>query len=517
MEDAAEQARRVGERPFRRRTMGIALWTMGMALWMVTCALWLTACKGASDAVEPPAPVPPVPTAEQVAWQQMETNAFIHFGLNTFNDREWGYGDSDPQTFHPTELDCRQWVRTLQAAGMQGVILTAKHHDGFCLWPYRGTDYEVGASPYRGGQGDVLGELAAACREAGLRLGVYVSPWDRHHAEYGREGYVRDYHAQLRDVLTGYGDVFEVWLDGANGGDGWYGGARETRTIDRRTYYDFPRIYAMIDSLMPHAIVFGDGGPGCRWVGNERGEAGQTNWSLLRQGEVYPGYPHPEELATGHEDGDAWVPAECDVSIRPGWFYHPEEDDRVKSPEELLDLYYCSVGRGGLLLLNLPVDRRGRIPEKDSTHVVRFRQLLDCELQTDLLAGLRAEVSNVRGRGYGPEALTDGQYDTYWATADGVTAATATFTFDRPQLVDRLMLQEYIPLGQRVRAFAVDYLQDGTWHAVPMEEATTTIGYKRLLRFPAIVASGLRIRILDARGPVCINRIGAFYSGHCSE
>ena len=451
----------------------------------------------------------------------METNAFIHFGLNTFNDREWGYGDTDPATFQPTQLDCRQWTSTLKAAGIKGVILTAKHHDGFCLWPYKGTDYHVGTLPDTPDPGnpsqeqwpvDVVSMLAEACRGDSLRMGLYISPWDRHHPDYGREEYVAYYHDQLRDLLTRYGSgLMELWLDGANGGDGWYGGACETRTIDRRTYYDLPRILAMADSLAPKALIFSDGGPGCRWVGNERGEAGQTNWSMLT-GKVYPGYPHPEELATGHADGSQWVPAECDVSIRPGWFYHPEEDSCVKSPEQLLEIYYRSVGRNGLLLINLPPDRNGRIHPTDSANLVGLRKLLERELGHDLLAGLEAKATNVRGPAFTTRALTDGDYHTYWATADSVTTAQLVFTFQQPRRIDRLMLQEYIPLGQRVKAFTADYLKGGTWHPIPIDEATTTIGYKRLLRFAPIEAEAIRLSFVDSRGPLCLNRIAAYDS-----
>ena len=258
----------------------------------------------ASKHVEAPQPVYPIPEAKQVEWQKMETYAFIHFGLNTFNDREWGYGDSDPKTFNPKKLDCEQWAQTLVKAGMKGVILTAKHHDGFCLWPFEGTEYSVKNSPWKDGKGNVVKELAEACRKYGLKFAVYLSPWDRHQANYGTPEYLPYFYAQLRDLLTNYGDVFEVWFDGANGGDGWYGGAKDMRTIDRKNYYNYPKIYEMLDSIQPQAIVFSDGGPGCRWVGNENGFAGATNWSFLRKGEVYPGYSRYYELQYGHEDGN---------------------------------------------------------------------------------------------------------------------------------------------------------------------------------------------------------------------
>lgn len=479
---------------------------------VVACCLSCTSGK-----VLPPEPILPVPEPKQVEWQQMETYAFIHFGLNTFNDREWGYGDTDPKTFNPTNLDCEQWAQTLVKAGMKGVILTAKHHDGFCLWPFEGTDYSVKNSPWKNGKGNVVKELSEACKKYGLKFAVYLSPWDRHQANYGTPEYLPYFYAQLHDLLTNYGPVFEVWFDGANGGDGWYGGAKDIRTIDRKNYYNYPRIYEMLDSIQPQAIIFSDGGPGCRWVGNEKGFAGATNWSFLREGEVHPGYEKSYELQYGHADGNQWVPAECDVSIRPGWFYHPEEDDRVKSPDQLVDLYYRSVGHNATLLLNFPVDRRGLIHPVDSANAVRFHEMIQQQLKTNLVAGMTPKVSNERGGDFVASALTDDNFDTYWATEDGVTTADIEFSFDTPTRMNRMMLQEYIPLGQRVKAFVVEYLDKDTWLPVKLNEETTTIGYKRLLRFETVETKGIRIRITDARGPLCLSNVGVYDAGNVSD
>lgn len=483
-----------------------------LSIPVVACCLSCTSGK-----VLPPEPILPVPEPKQVEWQQMETYAFIHFGLNTFNDREWGYGDTDPKTFNPTNLDCEQWAQTLVKAGMKGVILTAKHHDGFCLWPFEGTDYSVKNSPWKNGQGNVVKELSEACKKYGLKFAVYLSPWDRHQANYGTPEYLPYFYAQLHDLLTNYGPVFEVWFDGANGGDGWYGGAKDIRTIDRKNYYNYPRIYEMLDSIQPQAIIFSDGGPGCRWVGNEKGFAGATNWSFLRKGEVHPGYDKSYELQYGHPDGNQWVPAECDVSIRPGWFYHPEEDDRVKSPDLLVDLYYRSVGHNATLLLNFPVDRRGLIHPVDSANAVRFHEMIQQQLKTNLVAGMTPKVSNERGGDFVASALTDDNFDTYWATEDGVTTADIEFSFDTPTRMNRMMLQEYIPLGQRVKAFVVEYLDKDTWLPVKLNEETTTIGYKRLLRFETVETKGIRIRITDARGPLCLSNVGVYDAGNVSD
>ena len=261
-----------------------------MRLLVLSAALLLSECVWGQ-----PAPIPPLPLPQQVEWQKMETYAFVHYGLNTFNDSEWGYGDADPKTFNPSRMDVEQWVRTFKQAGMKGVIIVAKHHDGFAMWPSPLTEYNITKSSYNGpknkdGKVDVLTELRKACDKYGLKMGVYLSPWDRNHAEYGRQAYVDYYHQQLTQLVTEYGPLFEVWLDGANGGDGYYGGAREKRKIDHRNYYNYPKIHSIIQEHQPQAIIFSDGGPGCRWVGNERGEAGATNWSFLRQNVVYPGY-----------------------------------------------------------------------------------------------------------------------------------------------------------------------------------------------------------------------------------
>lgn len=484
----------------------------------MACTAMVSTNAFAKDEVKAPAPLLPLPEQKQVDWQRMETYAFIHFGLNSFCDREWGYGDTDPKMFNPKRLDCEQWVKTLIAAGMKGVILTAKHHDGFCLWPFEGNDYNVSKSPWRNGKGNVVKELSEACKKYGLKFAVYLSPWDRSRADYGSPSYVDYFHSQLRDLLTNYGPVFEVWFDGANGGDGYYGGARDKRTIDRKNYYNYPRIYQILDSLQPQAVVFSDGGPGCRWVGNEKGFAGETNWAFIPKNTVYPGYPNYPELQFGYPDGDQWTAAECDVSIRPGWFYHPEEDDKVKSPEQLADLYYRSVGHNATLLLNFPVDRNGLINPIDSANAVNFHKLIQRELGNNLVAGMKPKVSNERGGQFAAQALTDGSWDTYWATGDGVTSADITFTFKKAQKMNRIMLQEYIPLGQRVKKFAVEWLdKNGTWKAVEQGEETTTIGYKRLLRFLTVETKGLRVRILDSRGPICMNNMGVYYGGEDAQ
>ena len=476
---------------------------------LVNCTVLLL-IMGACSSL--PKPILPIPEQKQVEWQKMETYAFVHFGLNTFNDKEWGYGDIDPKTFNPSNLDCEQWVQTFVKAGLKGVILTAKHHDGFCLWPTQYTDYSVKKSPWKNGKGDVVGDLAAACKKYGIKFAVYISPWDRHQSFYGTPEYINYFHKQLTELMSKYGNVFEVWFDGANGGDGWYGGANEKRSIDRKTYYNYPKIYQILDKLQPQAVIFSDGGPGCRWVGNESGYAGETNWSFLRKGEVYPGYSKYRELQFGHADGNQWTAAECDVSIRPGWFYHANEDDQVKSVEHLTDLYYKSVGRNATLLLNFPVDRTGRVNPIDSIHAVQWHQRIQAELSHNILANIVPEATNSRNKKCSPTKVTDGKYNTYWSTANGVTSASLTFKLNNEQPINRLLIQEYIPLGQRVKTFNIEKLTHGEWQPINIEEETTTIGYKRILRFNTIKTSQLRINFTDSRGPIIINNVEAYYA-----
>ena len=465
----------------------------------------------------PPKPYGAIPTPAQINWQRMEFYGFIHFGLNTFTGREWGYGDEDPKIFNPTDFNASDIVSTFKKGGMKGMIYTAKHHDGFCAWPTKSTDHNITKSPWKNGKGDVVREFALACKKHGIKFGTYLSPWDRNNADYGKDGYLDVYYKQIRELLTNYGPVFEIWFDGANGGDGWYGGAKDARTIDRKTYYDYPRAYKMIDELQPQAVIFSDGGPGCRWVGNENGFAGATNWSFLRAGEVYPGYPKYRELQYGHADGNQWVAAECDVSIRPGWFYHPEEDDKVKTVDQLTDLYYRSVGHNATLLLNFPVDRNGLIHPTDSLNAVSFHQRVQKELADNLLSSAKVSAFDERGGQFKVRAVTDGKYDTYWATNDGVTTADLTFTFSQPTKMNRVMIQEYVPLGQRVKSFVVEYKEGDQWLSVKCNEETTTVGYKRLLRFEMIETEELRIRFTDARACLCINEVGAYYAPDATE
>ena len=460
-----------------------------------------------SPSAAPPEPVEPLPSAAQLAWQDLEYYAFVHFNMNTFTDMEWGLGDEPPSSFNPTELDTRQWARVAKEAGMKGIILTAKHHDGFCLWPTEYSEHSVKNSPWKDGKGDVVAELAAACKEYGLKMGIYMSPWDRNHAEYGRPEYVTYYRNQVKELLTNYGDIFEFWVDGANGGDGYYGGANEIRNVDRTTYYDWDSTFALVKSLQPEIIIFSDGGPGTRWVGNENGFAGETNWSSFRAEQFAPGVGPYRESQFGHEDGKYWVPAEADVSIRPGWYYHASQDTLVKSLNHLLDIYYKSVGRNANLLLNLPVDRRGLVHENDIEALMALRKTLDDTFSENLASKAKASASSERGSSYAASKVIDDSAETYWSTPDGEIQSMLTLDFNEPVTFNRLMLQEYLPLGQRVKVFEV-WVKAGEEY---IEAATeTTIGHKRILRLDDITTNSIQIRILDAKAVPTISNVGVY-------
>ena len=458
-------------------------------------------------ATPPPAPSGPVPSPRQWRWHQLEFYGFLHFTTNTFTDKEWGYGDEPPEIFDPTDFDADAVVTVAREAGMRGLVLTCKHHDGFCLWPSAHTEHSVKNSPWRNGRGDVVREVANACQRQGLLFGIYLSPWDRNHADYGTPAYLDYYRAQLRELLTNYGPIFEVWHDGANGGDGYYGGADEKRTIDKFTYYDWENTWAIVRELQPDAVIFTDVGPDIRWVGNESGTGGETTWLTLNTEGWCPGFAVQQELNTGHEDGAVWLPPEVDVSIRPGWFYHAREDGRVRTVRNLVDMYYQSVGRSGSWHLNLPPDRRGHIHETDVSRLHTLRQILDQTFANDLTAAATATADQIRGEAYAPANVLTDDPDTYWATGDDLRSATLALDLGEPRTFDQVLIQEPVRLGQRVRAWAFDALVDGQWQEVA---AATTIGYKRLARFSPVSAQHVRLRILDAKACPLISRIGLF-------
>ena len=438
----------------------------------------------------------------------MEMNAFIHFTTNTFTDKEWGFGDESPEVFNPSDFSARQWLATLKEAGFKGVILTCKHHDGFCLWPSEFTEHSVKNSPWKDGKGNVVEDVFQACREYGLKFGIYLSPWDRNRADYGQESYVQYYRDQLAELFNEYSPVFEMWFDGANGGDGYYGGANETRRIDGKNYYDWPATIQMVRDMEPEVIFFSDAGPDIRWCGNEKGYVGETNWNTLTTDTLYAGKPGLNDLLNrGSEDGKNWVPAEVDVSIRPGWFYHESEDSLVKSPEELFDIYLTSVGRGSNLLLNIPPDRSGRFHQKDVEVLLAWKKMMDEAFSQNLASGAKVKASAFRGKGrtdrFSPSNLTDGKDTTYWATDEDILTASFDVAIEKPGTLKYVILQEYIPLGQRIRLFNVEASINGRWVEVA---SGTTIGYKRILKTKPVETAKIRVNILDSKAcPVISN------------
>ncbi|UCD25880.1 MAG: alpha-L-fucosidase [Gemmatimonadota bacterium] len=463
-----------------------------------------------------PSDIPPnevVPTPEQVDYQRMELIGFIHFTVNTFTDREWGFGDESPGVFNPTELDARQWVSVAAEAGMKELILTAKHHDGFALWPSLHTEHSVKHSPWRNGNGDVVAELFAASEEHDLKVGLYLSPWDRNHADYGTPAYLQYYRDQLRELLTGYGDVTEIWVDGANGGTGYYGGANEERRIDRETYYDWETTFALVKSIQPHTLIFSDAGPDIRWIGNERGFAGETNWSMLNRDGVVIGAADQAYLNTGDPNGDDWVIPLCDTSIRPGWFYHADQDDDVKTPQELIDIYYRSVGRNCVLLLNMPPDQRGLLHMNDVRALREFKRILDETFANNLASHKPVQADNHRGNHdyFSPSNLVDQHLDSYWATDDGILRAALEIDLGETVFFNRIMLQEPIRFGQRIAAFSIEARVDNEWMQVAQ---ATTIGYKRLLRIDGVEADRVRIVIERANNVPALSNFGLFRASH---
>lgn len=421
----------------------------------------------------------PKPTPAQLAWQPLETTAFLHFTVNTYTDKEWGDGTESPSIFNPVKFDANQWVTALKAGGFKMCIITAKHHDGFCLWPSKYTEHSVKNSPWKNGQGDIVKELADACRAHGLKFGFYLSPWDQHEKTYGTNQYNDFYKNQLRELLSNYGTVHEVWFDGAKG--------KNAKDME----YDFKGYWAMVKELQPQAVCFSDVGPGVRWVGNESGNAGETCWSTINTTNMAPGVADSKYLNTGDEKGQEWIPAETDVSIRPGWFYHPKEDDKVRSPQNLVKLYYESVGRNSLLLLNVPPNREGLLCPQDVAAVKEFRSILDETFKSNL-----AKKSNKK--------LLDGKLNT-WVGA--VEQTPIEIKLGKATTFDRFMVQENIAEGQRIAEAQLEYWDGTSWKLI---KKFTTVGYKRLLRFDPVTAAKVRLTVLRALAPAQIAELGVY-------
>ncbi len=462
--------------------------------------LCLLLLVGAFFKVKAQTPALPLPSPDQLAWHETNFYLFLHFGPNTFTNLEWGHGTEAEDLFNPTDLDCDQWCRVAKAAGAKGLIITAKHHDGFCLWPSQYSTHTVRESPWRNGQGDVLRELSDACRRHGLLFGVYLSPWDRNHPQYGTPEYNDVYASTLTELLTGYGPLFEVWWDGANG-EGPNG---------KRQTYDFHRFEKLVAQLQPHAVIFSDIGPGCRWAGNEQGTVNETNWGGLDTAGFGRGATGPpaDRLQTGQPYGALWIPAECDVSIRPGWFYHAEEDAKVKTPDQLWDIYLQSVGRGANLILNVPPDRRGRIHPQDSAALVAFGQKKEAAFAKNLALGARLCGPRC---GFGPKKIKTALTDGNWSTAEPFIGVDSTsrlwLDLGRKKTFNAVELQEWIGEGQRIQSFRVEVEQKDGWKEVAR---STTVGHKKILTFPAVKARRVRISVTAALAPPSLSEVKVF-------
>jgi alpha-L-fucosidase len=442
----------------------------------------------------PPAPLLPLPSRNQLGWQSMELTAFAHFGVNTFYDQEWGNGTEDPNRFYPTNFDASQWAAILKNAGFKELILTCKHHDGFCLWPTAYTDHSVKSSRWfkeretkSAGGGDVVKAVADACHHAGIKFGVYLSPWDRNNPAYGKgEAYNTYYENQLRELLSNYGEVDEVWWDGAKGDN-------------TPQNYNFGAWAAIVHRLQPHAVIFQGNydSADIRWVGNENGHASEACWSAVNRSEDTDHVPPAP-------DGAKWMPAETDVSIRPGWFYHQSEDALIKSVSQLMSIYKDSVGRNSQLLLNIPPDRDGLISDGDKTRLMEFRRALDETYGNNLARDAKVFVSNTRGAGFEAKKALGGEPGRYWAATDGITNASLTIDLGAKKHFNLIELQEPIQLGLRVTGYNLEIWDGNVWTSVATQQC---IGHKAIVSFPPVDASRIRLNITSARACPAISAI----------
>ena len=485
---------------------------------IITALLALASTAGAAT---PPAPYGAVPTEQQLQWQRMEWYAFIHFGPNTYIDMEWGYGDADPSIVNPANFNAKEIVSVFKQAGMKGMILTAKHHDGFCLWPTETTSYDISSTPWKDGHGDMVREFAEACKDCGIAFGSYISPWDRNCAEYGKPGYLPVYYKQIEEMLTKYGDVFEIWFDGANGGNGYYGGAREKRDIGNAdSYYNFPEVVKLIRGLQPNCIIWGAEGHGdAFWGGSEKGfvtypywnvayDDGQSGKNNISAGNVR--WPLHRTLPDKPTESEVWLPLEADVAIRIGWFWHVNEEH--KSPKQIMDdIYMKSVGHGANLILAVGVNKEGELSSIDKKTLLRFANMRNRLLATDYALDAKAVASNVRGgdaENFGPQKLTDEDIESYWCTDDEVTTGEVELQLKEPATFDVVRVREQIRLGQRVQDFAVDAWVDGKWVTIDAADANgKSIGNQVMRRVPATTTDKVRLRITKSRACPCISEL----------
>ncbi|WP_443936922.1 alpha-L-fucosidase [Pedobacter sp. MW01-1-1] len=466
--------------------------------------LLLLFCVSFVFAQDAPVPYGAVPSTRQLAWHDVEVYGLIHFTPTTFENKEWGYGDANPTVFNPIDFNATQIVKAAKAGGLKGIILVAKHHDGFALWPTKTTDYSISKSPFRAGKGDMVKEVEQAVRANGLKFGVYCSPWDRNHPLYGTDKYLTIYQAQLKELYSNYGQLFMSWHDGANGGDGYYGGAREKRSIDNTTYYDWNNTWAITREMQPMANIFSDIGWDVRWVGNEQGFAAETSWATFTpepaagKNVAVPGQANWPINPVGTRNGKFWVPAECDVPLRKGWFYHPNE--KPKTPEELFNLYVRSVGRGAGLDLGLAPDTKGQLHEDDVIALRDFGTLVKNTFAKNLAKGAHITASDSRGKAYDAAKVLDGKKESYWATRDSVHGANFVVDLKAAKTFDVISLQEFIPLGQRIEEYSIEIFEQNAWKKI---FDGTSIGAKRLIKLEKPITT-TKVRVNVTKSPVCI-------------
>ena len=431
----------------------------------------------------------PSPTPSQLKWHQLEYYWFAHFGPNTFTGEEWGSGKEPSSIFNPTAFDARQWCKLAKQSGAKGIIITAKHHDGFCLWPSQFSTHTVRESPWKNGQGDVLKELSSACKEYGLLFGVYLSPWDRNHPSYGTDAYNQVFANMLKEIFQQYGSIGELWWDGANG-EGPNG---------KRQVYDWNLFRSTIKSLSPETVIFSDVGPHIRWVGNEKGYAGKTNWNLLNIEGFEPGEkgPKTDTLGSGNKYGSHWIPAECDVSIRPGWFWRASENTKVKSPVALFQLYLKSVGRGANLLLNIPPDNNGLITPYDSASLVDFKKLLQTNFSNNRTTQASLKVVN------GNKITT-----TKYPISINNGCEHIHINFKKSESINCIVLEEDISNGQFCSQFDLSLYNEKNELVHTING--TTIGHKRILTFPSQTIKKIILRVTEQKAPLRIQSIKAY-------
>ncbi|MBD1433151.1 alpha-L-fucosidase [Sphingobacterium sp. DN00404] len=452
-------------------------------LLLLSFILPVTACM---QEVAEPEPYGVLPTERQLRWHEMEMYSLIHYTPTTFQNKEWGFGDADPQIFNPQHFDAQQIAAAAASAGFKGLISVAKHHDGFCLWPTETTNYSIAASPWKDGKGDMVKEFMQATHDQGMKFGVYLSAWDRNDTRYGSPAYAEAYREQLMELMTQYGELFTSWHDGANGGDGYYGGKNEKRIIDRTTYYEWhEKTWPIVREKQPMAMIFSDVGPDMRWVGNEKGFAAETSWATytprgIDGGPALPGASDYSESETGTRHGEHWIPAECDVPHRPGWFYHPDQDSQVKTPDELFEIYLKSVGRGANMNLGLAPMPAGYLHANDVKSLGAFGRKVEKTFETNLAEGAQVKASNVRGNSnkFETKWILDNDRYTYYASDDDVLEPELEVTLTSEQEFDIIRLRENIKLGQRLDSVSVSIFHDKEW--VPLASATS-IGANRLI------------------------------------